>query len=1601
MRVKIPVLILFTIFFGLNTWTQEWLLGTSSNFTSEAFDVKIDSQGNSLVTGYFSGQLNFGDTILFPTNGNSDVFVAKIDELGQLIWAHRFGGAQSDRGIKLALDQNDNIYLTGTFFGAINFGTTTLSSAGNSKDIFLCKLNPDGESIWARKEGGTSGENVYDIILDKSNNIVITGQFEGTSVIGGSTFNSQINPVTSLPSFDLFLAKYSNNGNPIWVKEAHSEYEDRGMALASDANNNIYLTGQFSDTLNFLGTVVNNQIYNAAFLSKITANGDVVYFRKFAASMALPYDIELNDNEEIYITGDFLGKLFYFNATDGFTQLNNPYIRRVFLLKIANNGDYIWGRAQGSNSEVSSRALCLDPNQDVYIGGYFNCTFDQYHDSTLTTGLWHSVGFSDVFVSKFSPAGKLLWNKQNGGKRDDLCYSLANGGNDTPIFAGSYENNFIIPSKNPDLINYEDVGIAQYQNTWPSPNGNPQPNFKYYVLVGDDTKNVFVGKALSQKTPNYYYYRGSITTFPYKSPVLDPNLDIFNTCIKDSVRFAAMVDFYAGPGFDLFWNGLPDPDKNYFHNLTTSGMLYVTANTWDKCYTYSDSILIQLHDKFPLTLTDDRGFNNFKLPQYDTIWLCFPETAVVDPSNLCAGCTFEVRFPDTATVYHSGMLPFEVFDGDYYIRVYNQYGCMRQDTLAVRNIKNDPYELIDPELVLYDTIDFNDSLRICQGDTVLFFITDKKINPGLNFDLTYFEQWAYEGFTELNWNEPVYHWPDWWYASFHWAYIIPDSTGWYKFRYDYGLGYDNRCGIDLTPQTYTDSFYVEVNPLPDANVIISQDGPICPGEFCEVNIVPNIYGFEWDGPGITWQSDDKDSIQVTEAGDYKYSGFLIHPTNGCKKYKEFMIKVSEKSPPPLLRDPFDGTICPNDTVSIWIEDDGLYEWIGTDGFALGTDSLINVSQQGFYYCNYTDPEGCQMVTQQVEIREYTSPSLFASPDRILCKDEEILLTAIFFGVSNVQWTTPIKSKETTITAIDPGTYYCEVTQCGITVRDSVILIDGSFELSLSSSIPKICFGDTATIVASGGFDQYIWNDLFLDDDSLTVYDSGSYWVTVTNELGCTQTSESLSLQSFPESIPPTVADSNICPGASIVLTHNSDFELNWYSDSLGTQLITNGDTLPMNNILQDTIVYAAYSSNNCPLAMGSVMVNVIEPLGVPLIIGNTAVCFGDSLHLETEANDSLSYAWYINGQLVSSGYSTAGLDSMLLFLTTNANLQLVVTDACSSNSHAVQLLSIPTKDMSLNLDSLLLCPETPLELFSNPVFPGTMMWVNGSQTIYADTLVIQLHELQSDFIVGYGMDVYGCKSHPDTVRFGIPNLTFLQIDTNGRDCNGDELLLLGKSDITDLVWTTPQMEQIMQDSLYFEQVNEQHAGLYVLTATDLQFACVLQDSIVLFNHPLPIFNAGSDTALCNYFPLTFYAPDLPYSFYWNDEPAESYTPLFTETILIQAISEFGCSFMDTIFVYLSDCATYGPNIITPNGDGINDFLAFANAELLHQNQLLIINRWGNVMYEQSYYINNWNGLTADGGIISDHVYFYIFYPDGKNGREEPIQGFVHVNGIKE
>jgi cold shock CspA family protein len=215
----------------------------------------VDDSGNVVVTGYFRGTADFdpsAGTANLTSAGQSDVFLAKYDASGNILWANRMGGTDGEGGFNLALDGSGNVVMTGFFTDTADFdpssASANLTSAGFS-DIFLAKYDASGKYLWANRMGGTDFDQGNSLAVDGSGNIVLTGYFTDTADFDPSAGTANLSSAGGRD--DIFLAKYDASGNYLWADRIGGTFDDVGEDLALDGSGNVVMTGLFGGNVDF------------------------------------------------------------------------------------------------------------------------------------------------------------------------------------------------------------------------------------------------------------------------------------------------------------------------------------------------------------------------------------------------------------------------------------------------------------------------------------------------------------------------------------------------------------------------------------------------------------------------------------------------------------------------------------------------------------------------------------------------------------------------------------------------------------------------------------------------------------------------------------------------------------------------------------------------------------------------------------------------------------------------------------------------------------------------------------------------------------------------------------------------------------------------------------------------------------------------------------------------------------------------------------------------------------------------------------------------------------------------------------------------------
>ncbi|MDF2438646.1 MAG: hypothetical protein K0Q95_3022 [Bacteroidota bacterium] len=222
-----------------------WAKSEGSTGNEKALGVTYDPFGNVVVCGYYTDTTVFGGVMTASTN-YKDLFVAKYDLNGNLLWMQHAGGPGEEEAKSVVCDNSGNIYICGKYSDGATFGTTTFSTPvtpyGQFYNAYIAKYSPTGSLMWVKSVDGDYDDIAWSITKDNNNKLYITGEFSG------AMFDA-INLYTNGRA-DVFVACYDSNGNAQWAVNAGNPLVDRARGISCDGSN-LYITGQFGGTATF------------------------------------------------------------------------------------------------------------------------------------------------------------------------------------------------------------------------------------------------------------------------------------------------------------------------------------------------------------------------------------------------------------------------------------------------------------------------------------------------------------------------------------------------------------------------------------------------------------------------------------------------------------------------------------------------------------------------------------------------------------------------------------------------------------------------------------------------------------------------------------------------------------------------------------------------------------------------------------------------------------------------------------------------------------------------------------------------------------------------------------------------------------------------------------------------------------------------------------------------------------------------------------------------------------------------------------------------------------------------------------------------------
>jgi gliding motility-associated-like protein len=752
--------------------------------------------------------------------------------------------------------------------------------------------------------------------------------------------------------------------------------------------------------------------------------------------------------------------------------------------------------------------------------------------------------------------------------------------------------------------------------------------------------------------------------------------------------------------------------------------------------------------------------------------------------------------------------------------------------------------------------------------------------------------------------------------------------------------------------------------------VITADGPMtfCAGGGVTLTSSPEAKYF-WSTGETT------SSIHVTGPGSYTVK---VRNSSGCQSGTSIVsiVTVNDLPATPGITPDGPTSFCAGDQVRLTSSAAESYLW--SDG---SNTPGITVSQEGSYSLRVMNANGCvSAVSTEINVQVNSLPVVNAGLDTTIAHGTYMVIDATITGDAPFAYSWSPDTQLEDATLEDPTTknlikttvYSLTATSAstGCSNSDEVTITISGFALNVSPTASPgiICAGEKVKLhaIASGGtgFYEYSWTSVPAGFTSSaaqpTVHPAlnTDYWVMVFDGFNTVNNHVNVTVNTLPPT-PSITADGPItfCQGNSVSLTSSPGTAYKW----------SNGSTTPVLLIkLSGSYSVRTMDENGCESNKSQeVVVSVNKTPITPTIKANgpTSFCEGDSVLLTS--SPGANYEW-------SRGDTSSGIQ-----VTASGSYTVTVLSASGCKSAASVAIDVtananPDTPIIVASGPLKICQGENVILATYPIHEYTWSTGQSSQYISVDTA--------GDFTVQV-RNANGCQSPVSSITtVEVAELPMVRItsDLNAM-CTNDTRPLTG----------------IPEGGTFLISDGPGVVGSNVLSATESGYIdliytysnyCANSDTQSIRVNGLPLVDAGPDQVLDYVFESQMNAGLMTGetgewflvsgtgNFSDSLSPVSAVTGLsIGENTFLWRITNGNCSAEDGVLIAVNDLII--PSVITPNGDGANDF--FEVTRQLGRVELMIFNAWGNEVYTNGNYLNDWNGKNNKGNDLPNDTYFYV------------------------
>jgi hypothetical protein len=401
-----------------------------------AYKIAADRAGNHYIAGVFSNEsMEFGPYFIHNAGvmaGTYDVFLAKYDADGNVLWARSMGGTLYETVTGIAVDKDDNVYLCGDFSsGRPGFDTVYLHNIDTftySLESYLVKYNSAGSVLWAKEISGTANEQASGLDVDMNGNISVSGNSNSSVIYIDS------NTYARAGSAVIFICSYDSIGHLRWSNVSNGAGTSFARAICTDESHHTYILGS-SDFLHFDTTTYFASISSQSFILTMDDSGKIVLHKEFSGILDAAA-IKSDHRAALYVAGQFSSDTLVF---DSVSLTSNQGANDVFLMKVDTASNGLWLRSFGGAAYEGAADLSIDKDGSIMlVGSYQSLNIPLLFDTLI------NYGINNSFITQYNSSGDMIWLNSLGSDGFNGIYGIAVDSDANYYMCGAMATNGII-----------------------------------------------------------------------------------------------------------------------------------------------------------------------------------------------------------------------------------------------------------------------------------------------------------------------------------------------------------------------------------------------------------------------------------------------------------------------------------------------------------------------------------------------------------------------------------------------------------------------------------------------------------------------------------------------------------------------------------------------------------------------------------------------------------------------------------------------------------------------------------------------------------------------------------------------------------------------------------------------------------------------------------------------------------------------------------------------------------------------------------------------------------------------------------------------------